>query len=171
MNDCFYRILLLTLLVFVLPATGWGYGPDAPYGPYGPYGYSGPGGFPGPEGYPGHRPPRGMQRQGRVHITTGRDGDDYVVMIHLNGMNPEDLEVEVFRGRLMVWTTREKGSSQQDSGGYEYRRSWSSYTRNIGIPRGVDAGQMSKEIRDDAIVVTFPMRYFGSPYSGPQGQP
>ena len=71
----------------------------------------------------------------------------------------------------MVWTTREKGSTQQDSGEYEYRRSWSSYTRNIGLPRSVDAGQMSKEIRDDAIVVTFPIRDFSSPYSVPPGQP
>ena len=118
------------------------------------YWYGPPAGAPwyGPPGYyaPDYRAPQ------RIRIATDRSEQGYVVTIRLIGYRPSDVEV-VRSGRwLIVQRAASEQDAEQQPGAYSFRRSYSTFSRRVTLPRDADLEAIQREDGDGFVRLTIP---------------
>lgn len=165
--------------------------PDAsPYGaPFGiPYGSGYPGMGPGSYAYPdvppntwpaappfiGHGrqsgPPPGVPRfaspdrgpRSEFRLSRRAADDAYLLDIELEGMAPEDVEVQSQGRWILISSDRAQQETQDDRFDHGYQRTYR-YTsgivrRRLSVPRDGDLGAMTRENRGNSIHIRIPRR-------------
>jgi len=118
------------------------------------YWYGPPPGMPwyGPPDYyaPVYRAPQ------TIRIAIDRSEQDYVVTISLVGYQPADIEV-VRAGRwLIVQRAAADEQAEQQPGTYSFRRSYSTLSRRVTLPRDADLEAMQRVDGDGFIRLIIP---------------
>jgi hypothetical protein len=159
MNRFFLKAALLFVSASVpLIALAW-----TPYGP--PVGPEG--GFPGPAGESVPLPSRAMpghSMPGQVKMTQERTETDYVLLIELDGLTPENVEVRASGRTLLVRTRmdarRSRSETFDDGRGYResYQFSTGSRVRRFPVPPDGDLGGLQREDTAEAVRILIPRR-------------
>ena len=117
---------------------------------YGSYGYPGYGGYM-PQAASG--PQFG---QGGVRLEKGKTDDAYTLRVYTGRRRPQDIEVTVERGYLVLRSLRSEQTNLQRQGGYSYSRSFSRFHRTLPLPRDAVAEQMSRTDGEGVIDIVIP---------------
>lgn len=136
-----FLIMLSSLLVPL--AHAWGPGPwDAPA-------------FNAP--YSGGSASSFQQKQG-MRIEKGVDEQGYVIRIHLIGIEPAAIEMQLVRGSLLLRSSQSSLSRQSgDYGERSFSRSFS-FNRRIGLPGDADVSRMVRNDSPGLIEIRLPRR-------------
>ena len=135
-------------------AAGAGRGPYA-YGPWGPWG--GPWSRPMPP-----RPPfpQWSESMAREEVTVETDADDknYYVIVHLAGLDPDKVQVQVRHRGLVVssglgWERRVTGP-----GAWEAQTEHRYFHEFLSLPWDADTSRMSRKVEDDTLRIVIPRR-------------
>ena len=138
-------------------AGGW------PAGPYG-YGGYGPGwayGGPWSRRFPPRPPFREWAQSSeeeRVTVETDADKDNYYVIVHLAGLDPDKVQVQM-RGRGIVvssglgWERRVTGP-----GAWETETAQQYFREFLTLPWDADVSKMSRQVEDGTLRIVIPRR-------------
>lgn len=121
---------------------------------------------PGYGGYPGYGAPnpgqwsRGQDIRKGLHIEKTRDERGYVLKVHLSGIDPGAIEVQVVSGSLLL-RSAQSGVTQQSG---DYGRSFFSHSfsmnRRVRLPYDADASRMARSDSAGLIEIVLPVRSF-----------
>ena len=82
--------------------------------------------------------------------------DRYEVTFDLPGMTPEDVNVELQEGSLIVSGERKEEKEEGDKTFHRIERSYGSFRRAITLPGAVNTEQVNAEFQDGVLKVTLP---------------
>ncbi len=137
------------LLVTAAFAQTSGYGSEARPG----YGYQG---YPGYRGYMPPAFPGSQAGRGGVRLEKGKTDDAYTLRVHTGRRRPQDIEVTVERGYLVLRSIRSEQTDISREGGYSYSRSFSRFHRTLPLPRDAAGDQISRTDGDGVIDIVIP---------------
>ncbi len=83
------------------------------------------------------------------------DGE-LVYAFDLPGVAKDKVSVELEDGALSVSAERERTDEVKDERFYRYERRFGTFTRTVGVPQGVDEGQIRADYRDGVLEVHVP---------------
>ena len=113
----------------------------------------------GSQGYPGYMspaPPDSHHGRGGVRLEKGKTEDAYTLRIYTGRRRPQDIEVSVDRGYLVLRSVRSEQTNWNQQGGYSYKRSYSRFHRSLPLPRDAVPEQMSRTDGDGIIDIVIP---------------
>ncbi|MBK1724617.1 Hsp20/alpha crystallin family protein [Thiocystis violacea] len=118
---------------------------------------------PGGGGWGGYQRPLGaMPMIPRLDIARGMDGDDYLIDIRVENIDPEQIQIRPARRGLVISYDKAIQTNQEDTlaGGEGYRRSYSvsrgTTTRRLGLPVDARLDQVSREVSEGHIRLRIP---------------
>jgi HSP20 family protein len=79
---------------------------------------------------------------------------ELVYAFDLPGIPEENVSVELEDGSLTVSGARERSDEVKENGFYRYERRFGSFTRTVGIPKGVTEDGVSAAYQDGVLKVT-----------------
>ena len=82
--------------------------------------------------------------------------NDIVYAFDLPGISEEKISIEVKDDTLTVSAEREKTEETSDDRYYRFERRYGSFSRSVGLPQGVDEGQISASYRNGVLEVRVP---------------
>ncbi len=116
----------------------------------------------GSQGYPGYgsymppTPSGSYGGRGGVRFEKGKTDDAYTLRVYTGRRRPQDIEVTVDRGYLVLRSVRSEQTSRDQKGGYSYSRSFSRFHRTLPLPRDAAPEQMSRTDGDGTIDIVIP---------------
>ncbi|MDJ0863984.1 MAG: Hsp20/alpha crystallin family protein [Gammaproteobacteria bacterium] len=116
----------------------------------------GPPGYPGYGGYTSPGTPGSQFGQGGVRLEKGKTADAYTLRVYTGRRRPQDFEVNVERGHLVLRSLRSEQTDMRRQGGYSYSRSMSRFQRRLPLPRDAIAEQMSRTDGEGIIDIVIP---------------
>jgi hypothetical protein len=144
------RVILLTAVTLLLSAAGSVMGAD-----YGPYGYPGYGPYQMPQIPPMPQGPYSSYG-GQSRMEKGVTDEGYTLRVYTAPRRPQDIEVSVDQGALVLRGVRSEQTDYRRQGGYSYRRSFSSYNRRVQLPQDADPSRMVRTDGDGFIDILIP---------------
>lgn len=97
------------------------------------------------------------ESEGMIKVEEVREGSDLVVRAEVPGVDPEkDVEVSVTDSTLHISAKREERSEQREKGSYRSEFRYGEFSRNIGLPKGVDREAVKASYRDGILEVRVP---------------
>ena len=105
--------------------------PQMPYSPYSSYGRQ-----------------AGMEK--------GVTDEGYTLRVYTAPRRPQDIEVTVDRGSLVLRSVRSDQTDYRREGAYSYRRSFSTYHRRLQLPRDADPSRMVRTDGEGVIDILIP---------------
>lgn len=111
-------------------------------------------GFDRGAGYPS---PGSFNFQRGVRFERDRDRDGYHLRIHLQGISPDAIQVNV-QGRSLVVENRESHQVEQrsDRGSYQFSSASSSMRRRFALPPNADVQALQRSDEEGVVVITLP---------------
>lgn len=92
------------------------------------------------------------------------EGDGMLtVEAHLPGFAPDDVEVSVDDGALVIQAERHEKTEDDKKKTYVMRESTSSYYRRIALPQKADEGAIAADFSEGVLKVTVPFRELPEP--------
>lgn len=92
------------------------------------------------------------------------EGDGMLtVEAHLPGFSPDDVEVSVDDGALVIQAERHEKTEDDKKKTYVMRESTSSYYRRIALPEKADEGAIAADFSEGVLKVTVPFRELPEP--------
>jgi HSP20 family protein len=82
--------------------------------------------------------------------------DNFVVHAELPGMKKEDISLSIHDGALIISGERKQTAEPQGTDASRSERLFGRFTRSIGLPRTVNAGNVKAVYRDGVLRVTLP---------------
>jgi HSP20 family protein len=83
-------------------------------------------------------------------------GNAFIVKAEIPGIRPDDIEIEIHNGQLMIrGEKREEKEEKDEERKYYYReRSFGSFSRTVSLGEEVDPDKVKAEYRDGILTVT-----------------
>ena len=82
--------------------------------------------------------------------------NDIVYAFDLPGIPEDRISIEVKDDTLTVSAEREKTEETSDERYYRFERRYGSFSRAVGLPQGVEEGQISASYRDGVLEIRVP---------------
>jgi len=89
-------------------------------------------------------------------INVKRSGDDLAVNVELAGIKPEDVDIEVTDGVLMIRGERRGETEREDEGWVIRESSFGSFERSMVLPEGVDPESIRADFHDGMLEIHVP---------------
>jgi len=86
-----------------------------------------------------------------------REEDRLVLRANVPGIKPEDVEVEVEGDRLTISGEHKEESERKERNYLRRERSYGSFYRSMGLPRGVKAEDIEASSRNGVLEVVIPL--------------
>lgn len=144
------RVIIFTAVIFLLGGAGLVMGAD-----YGPYGYPGYGPYQAPQMPPmpqGPYPTYG----GQADMEKGVTDKGYTLRVYTAPRRPQDIEVSVDQGALVLRGVRSEQTDYRREGRYSYHRSFSTYYRRVPLPQDADPSRLVRTDGDGFIDILIP---------------
>ena len=106
------------------------------------------------EGYSTGTEPLFSRAYPAVNIT--EDGDHFYVRGELPGVRPEDIEVSVVEGRLLISGERKLGAEEKGAYYHRREREGGTFRRTLALPAKVDGEKVSARVKNGVFVITLP---------------
>ncbi len=116
-------------------------------------------GYPGYGGYMPPASPGSHAGRGGVRLEKGKTEDAYTLRVYTGRRRPQDIEVSVDRGYLVLRSVRSEQINWNQQGGYSYQRSYSRFHRSLPLPRDAAPDQMSRTDGDGIIDIVIPKQH------------
>jgi HSP20 family protein len=82
------------------------------------------------------------------------DGNNFYVRAELPGVNPQDLDISVVEGQLLLRGDRKIEPEEQKAGYHRRERESGFFRRTIALPAKVDPGKVSASMKNGVLTVT-----------------
>jgi HSP20 family protein len=82
--------------------------------------------------------------------------DNFYVRAELPGVKPEDLDISVVEGRLLIRGERKIDVEEQKASYHRREREAGFFRRTIGLPVRVDPGKVSASMKNGVLTITLP---------------
>ena len=82
--------------------------------------------------------------------------DRYVLRADMPGLKPDEVKIEVEDDVLTISASHEETDEEKKDDYVRRERRYGSFTRSIGLPKGVTADDVDATVRDGILEVTFP---------------
>ena len=82
------------------------------------------------------------------------DGDQFNVRAELPGVKPEDLDIQVIEGRLVIRGERKIAAEERNASYHRQEREGGSFRRILALPERVDPTKVSATMRNGILTVT-----------------
>lgn len=89
-------------------------------------------------------------------INVKQSGDDISVRVELAGIRPEDVDVEITDGVLIIKGERKADETKEGEGWLVRESSYGSFERSIVLPEGVDPASIRADFHDGMLDVHVP---------------
>jgi HSP20 family protein len=80
--------------------------------------------------------------------------NDVVIRCELAGVSPDDVEVSLSGGRLVIWGERTGAPDDEARSFYVRERRFGSFRRMIDLPEGIDRSSVSATFEDGLLEIT-----------------
>lgn len=90
------------------------------------------------------------------HVDMYEEGNDIVVKAELPGLTKDDIDVQIENGDLVIKGERKSDSEVKEENYYRMERSFGTFYRNLPLPEGIQAGQISATFKDGVLEVRAP---------------
>ena len=94
------------------------------------------------------------QRAFVPQIEVSRKNDQILVKCDLPGMSPDDVEVSVEQGQLVISGERHSAHEHDDSGSWQCEREYGMFRRVIALPDGADASSAQAHFNNGVLEVS-----------------
>jgi len=84
------------------------------------------------------------------------DADNFYVRAEIPGVRPEDLEVSVVEGRLLIRGQRKPVQESPESNYHRKERESGFFRRTLSLPARVDSGKVAAAIKNGVLTLTLP---------------
>ncbi len=84
------------------------------------------------------------------------DGNNFYVRAELPGVDPENLEISVVEGQLLIRGERKIEAEEQKAGYHRRERESGFFRRTMTLPTRVDPGKVSADMRNGVLTVILP---------------
>lgn len=84
--------------------------------------------------------------------------ESYVFKADLPGVAEDDLDISLTGNRLTVSGQREQEKKNEGDTYYSYERSYGGFSRSFTLPEGVDAENVSAELKNGVLTVVVPKK-------------
>lgn len=99
-----------------------------------------------------------MDDAASLRLEEFRDGDQLVVRADMPGIDPDrDVEISVTDHTLRIKGERTESSEQKDKAGYRSEVRYGAFVRDVALPAGVDAADVTATYRDGVLEVRVPV--------------
>lgn len=89
-------------------------------------------------------------------INVKRSGDDLAVNVELAGIKPDDVDIEVTDGVLIIRGERKGETEREDEGWMIRESSFGSFERSMALPEGVDPDSIKADFHDGMLEIHVP---------------
>lgn len=89
-------------------------------------------------------------------LNISEEGDHYYVRAELPGLKPEDLEVSVVEGRLVLRGERKIDAEEKNASYHRRERDGGFFRRTIALPAKVEADRVTADLRNGVLKITLP---------------
>jgi HSP20 family protein len=89
-------------------------------------------------------------------VEVGETDEEVFVKAQVPGMKREDILVEISHGSLLLHGEAKEEKEETKKSYHRREFSYGEFSRQIGIPSGVDTGKASAELRDGVLSVHIP---------------
>jgi HSP20 family protein len=89
-------------------------------------------------------------------INLTEEGDNLYVRAELPGINPENLDISVIEGKLIIRGERKIEEEDQKTSYHRREREAGIFRRTISLPMKVDSGKVSASIKNGVLTITLP---------------
>jgi len=89
-----------------------------------------------------------------VNVT--EDADNYYVRAEIPGVKPEDVEISVVEGRLLIKGERKVDPAGQGANYYRRERDAGVFSRTIGLPARVHSEKVGASVKNGVLLVSLP---------------
>jgi HSP20 family protein len=89
-----------------------------------------------------------------VNLT--EEGDNFYVRAELPGVRPEDLDISVVEGRLLLRGERKVDTEDQKGNYHRKEREAGVFRRILSLPARVDAGKVAASFKNGVLTITLP---------------
>ena len=100
--------------------------------------------------------PQGAEFMPRFDVTETKDA--YVIKADLPGVKEDDLNLSVNGNMLTLSGTREAEHRDEGDRAYLVERSYGEFARSFALPEGVDADNVSAELKNGELIVRLPKK-------------
>jgi HSP20 family protein len=87
-------------------------------------------------------------------VNVSEDGDKFYVRAELPGINPEDLDVSVVEGSLVIRGERKIAPAEEGVNYHRREREGGVFRRILNLPERVDPAKVSAGLKDGLLTVT-----------------
>lgn len=84
--------------------------------------------------------------------------DGFVFVADMPGVDVKDLDIKLTHNRLAVTGKREAEKEEKTDTYYACERSYGSFSRSFTLPEGIDAEQITADLKDGVLTLTLPKR-------------
>jgi HSP20 family protein len=89
-------------------------------------------------------------------INVTEEGNNLYIRAELPGVNPENLDISVVEGKLMLSGERKIGAEDEKTGYHRREREAGFFRRTIVLPVKVDSGKVSAAMKNGILTITLP---------------
>ncbi|MBW2056579.1 MAG: Hsp20/alpha crystallin family protein [Deltaproteobacteria bacterium] len=89
-------------------------------------------------------------------VNLSEDEENFYVRAELPGVKPENLDVTVVEGRLMIRGERKVTTEEEGTSYHRQEREGGIFRRVMALPEKVDPGRVSAGLRNGVLTVTLP---------------
>ncbi|HID75764.1 MAG TPA: Hsp20/alpha crystallin family protein [Planctomycetaceae bacterium] len=86
-------------------------------------------------------------------VDIGETDEEVIVRAELPGVAPEDIEVSISGGQLVLAGQKREATEKTEKGFYHTETRHGSFRRSIRLPQGVDEKQVEAEYKDGVLTV------------------
>jgi HSP20 family protein len=84
------------------------------------------------------------------------DGSNFYVRAELPGVDPENLDISVVEGQLLIRGERKIQPEEQKAGYHRRERESGIFRRTMTLPAKVDPGKVAADLKNGVLTVTLP---------------
>jgi len=104
------------------------------------------------------RPMRRVEdsREWHPSLDVSETKNDLVIKAELPGMDPNDIDISLNNGFLMIKGEKKQEKEEKDENYHLLERSYGSFTRSVRLPREVQSDKITASFKNGVLKITLP---------------
>ena len=97
-----------------------------------------------------------LESEGQLTVDVFQEGSKFVVEAPIAGVNPEDIEVFVEEGMLVIKGTRQRSFTEKSRKYFYQECYWGGFSREIMLPDDVDSSKIQARFKNGVLTIEMP---------------
>jgi len=100
----------------------------------------------------------GDNRTHMPHANFAETDAGYEISVDLPGMNPDDVQIELTDGNLVITGERKQESAEEGKTWHHVERRWGTFQRKLALPKAVDQEKIEATFKNGVLTVDLPKK-------------